>query len=87
MQSKNSIAFGAVAILFTVVGAVIVGALVVRESTNPIVCVEEKRIAVILSVQYRGASVQFEDGTVQEIDQGTFKPGEMRCTRWARVKK
>lgn len=50
------------------------------------ICVAEKKIRTIVSVDYRTATVQFEDGTHKVIDQGTVKPGDILCAEYKQVK-
>ena len=51
------------------------------EAEHPWVCVQSKTVDSILSVQYRSATIKFTDGTTEDVNQATLKPGDKWCIR------
>lgn len=60
-------------------------AIAIYDESNPFVCAEQKKIKSILSIQYRSATLEFEDGSTLDVNQAHAKPNDMFCTKWKRA--
>lgn len=56
----------------------------VRDSNNPLTCVQSSKVKEILSVNYRSASIKLVSGEVITLNQATIKPGDDYCLKYLR---
>lgn len=52
------------------------------DSSNPHVCVDESKVADIVSLHYRSATIKLEDGRLVTVHQATLKKGDEYCVKY-----
>lgn len=48
-------------------------------------CLEERKVKSILELNYRDATIELDDSTIEVVNQATLKPGDSFCLTWGEV--
>lgn len=52
-----------------------------RDENHPLVCVQEAKVEIILSLHGRKANLLLDNGTTYMVDQASLRPGDTICLK------